>query len=156
MTQNYTNIQSTDMVGESLTPLKDRDQANKTNFMGTSFPEVTSDDIGMTCVIIKTENGVDYKQVWRLLGVIDNQPQWLLERDLTKGVVYSDTISDQTITSYQEANTLLTSLSTQEATGQQSNANKVPYLSSTNTFALLIASLKFFALYIARTGDNFS
>jgi len=136
MTQNYLDIKSTDIVGESLDPLKNRDQANKTNFMGTAFPEVTSEDVGMTCVIIKTENDINYKQVWRLVGVVDNQPQWMLERDLNRGIVYSDTSSDHSIDNYQDKNTLLTSLSSLTAEGTQENANKFPYLSETNTFAL--------------------
>lgn len=136
MTQTFTNIEPTDIVGESLDPLKDRDQAAKTNFMGTSLPEVTANDIGMPCVIIKTENGVNYKQLWRLVGYSDNQPEWKLERDLTRGIVYTNTSEDAAITSYQPLNTLLTSLSEQVAESGQSNANKLPYISSNNTFSL--------------------
>lgn len=124
------------LVGESLDPIKDRDQANKTNFMGTDFPTVTADDIGMQVVIIKTENNILYRQVWRLVGYDGNQPEWLLERDLNKGVVYSSTTSDVDITDYQPQNNLLTSLSSQTAGSGQTNANKFPYLSADNTFSL--------------------
>ena len=136
MTQTFTNILPTDNVGQSLDPIKDRDQANKTNFMGTSLPAVTEDDIGMQAVVIKTENGVDYKQVWRLIGFADAQPQWMLERDLTRGIVYTGTSSDSSIVAYQPLNALLTSLSDQVAEGNQSNANTIPYLSGTNEFSL--------------------
>jgi len=136
MTQNFLNIASTDIVGESLDPLKNRDQSVKTNFMGTTFPDVTADDVGMPVVIIKTENGVNYKQLWRLIGYADNQPSWLLERDLTRGLVYSTDENDKYIGNYQASNVLLTSLSNQAATGTQTNNDKFPYLSDTNTFSL--------------------
>ena len=136
MTQTFTNIEPTDIVGESLDPLKNRDQAAKTNFMGTSLPEVTPDDVGMPCIIIKTENDVDYKQLWRLVGYEDNQPKWKLERDLTRGIVYTGTSEDASISSYQPLNTLLTSLSEQVAGSGQSNANKIPYIANTNEISL--------------------
>lgn len=136
MTQTFTNILPTDNVGQSLDPIKDRDQANKTNFMGMTLPAVTSEDVGMQAVVIKSENGVDYKQVWRLIGYQDAQPQWLLERDLTRGIVYSSTTEDVSIDSYQPENVLLSSLSEQASEGVQSNANNIPYLSDNNTFAL--------------------
>lgn len=136
MTQNFTDIKPTDLVGESLDPIKDRDQANKTNFMGTSFPEVTVKDVGMSCVIIKTENDILYRQVWRLVDYKDNQPVWQLERDLNKGLVYSNNETDKAIDDYQAKSDLLTSLAEQEATGTQTNKDKLPYLSDNNEFSL--------------------
>ena len=136
MTQNFVDIASTDIVGESLDPIKNRDQSVKTNFMGTDFPQVTAADVGMPVIIIKTEYGVTSKKIWRLVDFADNQPLWQLERDLTKGLVYSTTEDDVNIGTYQESNILLSSLSEQQATGSQSNANKFPYLSAKNTFSL--------------------
>ena len=136
MTQAFNNIEPTDIVGESLTPLKDRDQAAKTSFMGTSLPDVTESDVGMACIIIKTENGVSYKQIWRLVGYQDNQPSWQLERDLTRGLVYSTTQADVDVGSYQDKNVLLTSLAGQTAGSGSDNTDKLPYLSSKNTFSL--------------------
>lgn len=136
MTQTYTDIAYTDIVGESLDPLKNRDQANKTNFMGTSLPTVTADDIGMPVVIIKTENDIVYRQLWRLIGFSGDQPQWQLERDLNKGLVYTNNISDADITNYQPLNELLTSFAAQTAEAGQTNANKIPYTSANNTISL--------------------
>lgn len=136
MTQTFTDIAYTDIVGESLDPLKNRDQAAKTNFMGTSLPAVTANDIGMPVIIIKTENNINYKQLWRLVGFSGDQPQWQLERDLNKGLVYTDTTSDGAISNYQPLNDLLTSLASQTAGSGQTNANKIPYTSADNTISL--------------------
>ena len=136
MTQNFTNISSSDIVGTSLDPLKDRDQAAKTSFMGTSLPTVDAQDVGMAVVIIKTENNVLTRQIWRLVGFEDNQPVWQIERDLNRGLVYSNNNTDKEIADYQPINSMLTSLSAQEAQGTQTNINSFPYLSGKNTFSL--------------------
>lgn len=136
MTQIFNDIPSTALVGSSLDDIKNRDQAAKTNFMGTALPTVTADDVGMSVVIIKTENDILTRQVWRLVGFTGNNADWVIERDLNKGLVYSNTSSDKEITDYQPLNTLLTSLSGQTAGSGQSNANKFPYLSANNTFSL--------------------
>ena len=93
MTQIFNDIPSTALVGSSLDDIKNRDQAAKTNFMGTALPTVTTDDVGMSVVIIKTENDILTRQVWRLVGFTGNNADWVIERDLNKGLVYSNTSS---------------------------------------------------------------
>ena len=74
MTQIYPNIPSTEAVSDSRQMLLDRDNAVKTDFAGTDYPEVTEDDIGMVCY------RTDLKDAFRYIGNdTEGNPIWQRE-----------------------------------------------------------------------------
>lgn len=108
MPQTYPDIASTDTLQNSLTPLKQRADAAKSLFSGTSFPS-TGLLVGMPC--FRTDQ-------LKLYQLIDMTPTWRLIMDFNKTALQKEDadalyslLTHNHNSTYQAINALLTAIS---------------------------------------------